>query len=138
MQKYVIALLVALLVLLLAPLALAIPSPFEDLSGFTGGLLAGIHDSNWRVVGAFIIMGLVALWRRFAPVRLSSGKAAWVASLVIGAAVGLADVWAAGGSLGGVVGTVNVLINGAITGLVASGLYSGGKKLSEKKEPVEE
>jgi hypothetical protein len=129
-MKIITSTIITLFILFTASVALAVPSPFEDLSGFASGLLTGIHDSNWRVVGAFIIIGLVALVRKIGPEKLSSGKAAWVTAIVLGALGGL------GNALPNLsfAGALDSLVNGAITGLVASGLYSGVKKLGEENK----
>lgn len=122
------------LLFLLFPLVAfgVVPSPTEDLAGFFAGLLDAVGSSEWRVVGAFVLMGVVALVRRYGGrFGLDSGKAAFIASMAIGAALSVSGALAAGASLGGVIGILKLIVNGAITGLVASGLYSGGKKLLE-------
>ena len=125
---------VAVVLFLLVPVvAIAAPELLEDPQGFIGALLEAISSSNWRVVGALGIMGAVAALREWGPAVLSSGKAAWITSIAIGAVLGLAGGLLAPGAIGGVIGVLGLLLNGAITGFAASGLYSGGKKILEEK-----
>ena len=121
------------LLLLIPVLALAgIPSPTEDLGAFAGGLLDAVGNSEWRIVGALVLMGLVALTRRYGTrFGLGSGRAAFVTAVALGAALSVSGGLASGVAMGGIIGVLKLIINGAITGFAASGIYSGVKKLSE-------
>lgn len=128
-----LALLIVGLVLLVPAVVLALPDPFSDPSGFAGGALDAISNSNWRLLGAFVVVGVVALIRKYGVrLGLGSGRAAWVTSIMLGALASLGAALEMGIALGGIIGVLKVLINGAITGLAASGMFSIMK--SEKKD----
>lgn len=128
---------IAIAIIMIPIIAFGLPDPFTDTSGFVAGVFAAIGEGNWRVVGAFGIIGVVALWRKYAQDRfpkLASGAGAFAIASVLGALMALAA--ALGGETEtpvGVLAYIQVLINGAITGFTASGIYSGVKSMFDAR-----
>ena len=122
---------ILLMILAVPMVAYALPAS-DDIGGLAGVFADAFQTSNWKLVIAVGIMLAVALLRSFVP-KLDNGKIAFGLALALGAASSVATGLEAGQVTTGVA-IVKAIFDGAMTALVASGLWSGLKKLSDPKE----
>lgn len=102
-------------------------------------IFEAVQGSAWRLVAALAVLGIVKAFRsgfvtKYLP-SLKSGKAAFFAALGTGAAGAVANAYVAGFDITSAQAFVTLCLDGAVTGLVAAGLYSGGKKWLEVPPP---
>lgn len=112
--------------------ALLVPNPGADPLGFFQAVFSAITSANPKLVAALIVLGLVFAVRKWGAKlvpALASGKAAVIASLLLGGAYAVSAAFVDGVFPATFSGIVALLLEGMMLSFTASGVFSQVKTL---------